>query len=76
MREVEFKMERDGLLKVGDTLPITEGKLPNSYYYVLGRSFAMSGNFPLTERLLSTEGTVRDIRTTDRGYYVVVELDE
>lgn len=76
MREVEFKMERDGLLKVGDTLPITEGKLPNSYYYVLGRSFAMSGNFPITDRLSSTEGTVRDIRVTDRGYYVVVELDE
>lgn len=28
MRREEFKMERTGLLEVGDVLPITEGKLP------------------------------------------------
>ena len=33
MRREEFKMERTGLLEVGDVLPITEGKLPGSYYY-------------------------------------------
>ena len=32
MRREEFKMERTGLLEVGDVLPITEGKLPNSDY--------------------------------------------
>ena len=74
MRQVEFKMEREGLLQVGDTLPIKEGKLPNSYYYVLGRSFAMSENFPITDRLTATEGKVIDIKTTPRGYYVIVEL--
>ncbi len=30
MRREEFKMERTGLLEIGDVLPITEGKLPNS----------------------------------------------
>lgn len=76
MRQVEFKMEREGLLKVGDVLPITEGKLPNSYYYTLGSSFAMSGNFPITDRLQATEGKVVDIRSTERGYYVVVVCNE
>nr|MCR4610476.1 hypothetical protein [Lachnospiraceae bacterium] len=76
MREVEFKMERDGLIKVGDVLPVTEGKLPNSYYYILGRSFAMSGNFPITDRLKSKEAKVLDIKETPRGYYVVAQLDE
>ena len=42
MRREEFKMERTGLLEVGDVLPITEGKLPGSYYYTLGKAYAMS----------------------------------
>ena len=44
MRREEFKMERTGLLEVGDVLPITEGKLPGSYYYTLGKAYAMSAN--------------------------------
>ncbi len=76
MRQIEFKMERDGLLEVGDVLPITEGKLTNAYYYTLGRSYAMSANFPITDRISAREGKVLDIKTTDRGYYVVVEVDD
>lgn len=76
MRRMEFKMERTGLLSVGDVLPVTEGKLPTSYYYILGKSYAMSGNYGANERLTSTEGTVVSIDETQKGYFVTVEFDE
>ena len=76
MREMEFKMERHGLVQKGDVLPVTEGKLPNSYYYTLGDSYAMSANYGTLERLTSTEGTVKDIVEKPNGFFVVVEFDE
>ena len=62
MRREEFKMERTGLLEVGDVLPVTEGKLPGSYYYTLG--------------IKSGEGKVVDVKETPKGYFVTVEFDE
>ncbi len=76
MRRMEFKMERTGLLDVGDVLPVTEYKLPNSWYYVLGSSFAMSANYPTSERLACASGTVLEVKETPKGYYVIVEFDE
>ena len=64
MRREEFKMERTGLLEIGDVLPITEGKLPNSYYYTLGKAYAMSANYVVSQRIKSREGTVVDVKET------------
>lgn len=76
MRRMEFKMERLGLLEVGDVLPVTEGKLPGSYYYTLGKAYAMSANYSLSERLKSDKGTVVGIEETPKGYFVTVEFEE
>lgn len=76
MRQMEFKMERTGLLQIGDVLPVTEGKLPSSYYYTLGKAYAMSANYKYNERLRSGEGKVVDIKETPKGYFVTVEFDE
>ena len=76
MRTMEFKMERTGLLKEGDVLPVTEGRLPDSYYYTLGNAFAMSANYKFRERLQSTEVTVLEIKETPKGFFVTVEFDE
>ena len=76
MRQMEFKMERPGLLAVGDRLKVTEGKLPNSYFYTLGSAFAMSANYDILHRLKSNEGTVSKVEETPRGYFVTVDFDE
>ena len=65
MRREEFKMERTGLLEIGDVLPITEGK-----------AYAMSANYVVSQRIKSREGTVVDVKETPKGYFVTVEFDE
>ena len=76
MREMDFKMERQGLLEIGQKVEITEGELPSSWYYIINPSLAMSGNFKLRERLSAREGTVVDIKETPRGFYVTVQFLE
>ena len=76
MRQMDFKMEREGLVQEGDRVNITEGVLPSSWYYVVEPAVAMSGNYPFRERLRSREGIVKEIKRTPRGFYVVVEFDE
>lgn len=76
MREMEFKMERPGLLQKGDRVTVTEGVLPSNYYYTIDPALAMSGNFPFRERLLAREGTVTKIMENERGFYVMVEFKE
>lgn len=76
MRVMEFKMERQGLLEVGQKVTVTEGLLPSNYYYTIDPSLAMSGNVPFPQRLLAKEGLVTDIKENERGFYVTVEFDE
>ena len=51
MRQMEFKMERPGLLQEGDDITVTEGVLPSNYYYTIDPSLAMSPNIPFRVRL-------------------------
>lgn len=76
MREVEFKMERQGLVQAGEQIEISESALPTSYYYTILPAVAMSRNYQAYERISSTKGVVKEIRTTNRGFYVIVLFDE
>ena len=76
MRQMEFKMERPGLVKEGDNVTITEGLLPSNYYYTIDPSVAMSGNIPFRERLLAKSGKIISVIENERGFYVTVEFEE
>jgi hypothetical protein len=75
-REMDFKMERPGLLKEGDHVTVSEGLLPSNYYYTINPSLAMSGNIPFTKRLRATEGVVKSVEENERGFYVKVIFEE
>ena len=76
MRNMEFKMERPGLLETGQKITVTEGVLPSNYYYTIDPSLAMSANIPFRDRLLSREGVVVAVEENARGFYVTAEFDE
>ena len=76
MRMMEFKMEREGLLEVGQEVTVTESQLPTSYYYTIQPMIAMSKNYQGYDRLKSGKGIVKEIRETSRGFYTDVEFDE
>lgn len=76
MRSMEFKMERQGLLTVGQEVEVMESALPTSYYYTITPAIAMSKNYQAHERLSATRGIVKEINVTDRGFYATVEFED
>ena len=76
MRKMEFKMERENLVKKGDRIHVTEGKLPESWYYTIEPAVAMSANYSLRERLKVFDGIVEEIRTDESGFTGIASFDE
>ena len=76
MRQERFKMERPGQVEVGQEVRISE-RSPSTgrYTYLVEPSVAMSGIYRTTERIRARQGIVRKIEETERGFYLVVEVE-
>ena len=77
MRQERFKMEREGLVEEGQEVEISEiSAVTGQYTYLVEPSVAMSGIYRTRQRIKSRKGIIKEIEKTQRGYYLVVELDE
>lgn len=79
MRKIEFKMERPGLLNVGDEVKVDESKLQTLqgivYYYTIVPALAMSNNIPAKDKLKVFSGKVTNIRATESASFVEVTFE-
>ena len=77
MRLESFKMERQGLVEEGQEVVISE-RSPSTgrYTYLVEPSVAMSGIYRTTERIKARQGIIREIKETEKGFYLIVELEE
>ena len=80
MRVIEFKMERPGLLNVGDEIDVEESQLRTLqgtvYYYTIYPALAMSNNIPARNKLKNFHGKVVDIKATESAAFVYGEFEE
>lgn len=76
MRNMEFKMEREGLVRPGDHVHVSEGRLPETWYYTIEPAIAMSANYTNRERLKTFDGIVKEVRTDESGYTVVASFED
>ena len=77
MRLESFKMERQGLVEEGQEVVISE-RSPSTgrYTYLVEPSVSMSGIYRTTERIKARKGIIREIKETEKGFYLIVELEE
>lgn len=77
MREEKFKMERQGLIQVGDKVKISEFLSATNYSYIIEPAVAMSGCYPNSRRIKAKEGTIVSVEKAPlSGYVVIAEFDE
>lgn len=70
-------MERQGLVEEGQEVKVSE-RSPSTgrYTYLVEPSVAMSGIYKTNERIKSRKGIVKKIEETEKGFYLIVEMEE
>ena len=75
MRVERFKME--GLVTEGQEVEISErSAVTGQYTYLVEPSITMSGIYRTRQRIRARKGKIKKIEQTDRGFYLLVEIDE
>ena len=78
VRKMEFRMERAGLIQVGDYVELKEDSSSTMagvmFYYTIKDAVAMSNN--TKKRLRKKEGTVSAIDAKESDWTVTVDIDE
>lgn len=77
MRQERFKMEREGLVEEGQTVEISErSAVTGQYTYLVEPSVAMSGIYRTSERIHARSGVIKKIEKTEKGFYLLVEMED
>ena len=76
MRQEQFKMERQGLIQVGDVVEISEFQSYMNYSYIIEPAVAMSGCYKNSDRIKAKTGVSKKIEHTPRGVIVTAEFEE
>ncbi len=80
MKHMEFRMERPGLVKVGDSIEVRESVLKTlqgtMYYYTIHPAVAMSGNIPAKDKLNNFHGVVTQIDDQESLWTVHCEFED
>lgn len=69
-------MERQGLVEEGQEVEVSE-RSPSTgrYTYLVEPSVAMSGIYRTNERIKSRKGIIKKIEETEKGFYLIVEME-
>ena len=77
-RDMDFRMERPGLVEPGQHVTMTESVLKTlsgtMYYYTINDAIAMSNNTP--KRLHHLEGTVKSVVDEESVFTVTVTISD
>ena len=80
MKQMEFRMERPGLVKEGDSIEVRESVLKTlqgtMYYYTIHPAVAMSGNIPAKDKLKDFHGVVTKIEDHESLWTVHCEFND
>lgn len=77
MREVKFHIEDNGsMMSIGQKMQIKEVYAPCGYSYLLENMLGMSSPYPVSERLKTTSGTVKEITNDGKMNIAILEFDE